>query len=495
MSTQDEKTIHTPEPPSVQVHIEKGQANKIDFEFSGPFRLGRDKSCEIHFSDPEVSRAHAEFWFLEDQWWVYDLQSANGTFLDGIKIERAPLTGKNRIMLGIDGPILVVTIEGVTEAEQTQTSSKTVTQYIQRYFSNTGEHEIGEHTLMLRRAYDRLQKKQKKKYAIIIVVIVCLFVASGAYAILKHMESRKQKQLAENIFYTMKSLELEFAGFLKAARLSRDTHTLEQLEKYRARRKEMEKNYEQFIETLDIYGKKTTEEDRIILRIARTFGECEINMPSGFSEEVDAYIEKCQSSDRMVRAIDRAIKYGYIKKIAETLLEHDLPPQFAYIALQESDFDVYACGPKTRYGIAKGPWQFIPSTAINYGLRTGPLVNVRQPDPRDERHHMGKSTLAAARYIRDIYDTEAQASGLLVIASYNWGERRVIELIRNLPENPKERNFWRLLAEYRDKIPQETYDYVFYIIAAAVIAENPRLFGFEFDNPLAYLDEKLKSEQ
>jgi len=53
------------------------------------------------------------------------------------------------------------------------------------------------------------------------------------------------------------------------------------------------------------------------------------------------------------------------------------------------------------------------------------------------------------------------------------------------PVNPRERNFWQLLSKHRDKIPQETYDYVFYIISAAVIGENPRMFGFNFDNPLA----------
>ena len=126
MSNQEEKTVHKPEPPPLRVHVEKGQANKIDFEFTGPFRLGRDESCEIHFSDLQVSRSHAELWYLEDRWWVYDLKSANGTFVDGIKIDRVPLSGKNRIMLGIDGPILVVTIEKVTEAEQMQISSKTV---------------------------------------------------------------------------------------------------------------------------------------------------------------------------------------------------------------------------------------------------------------------------------------------------------------------------------------------------------------------------------
>jgi hypothetical protein len=57
-----------------------------------------------------------------------------------------------------------------------------------------------------------------------------------------------------------------------------------------------------------------------------------------------------------------------------------------------------------------------------------------------------------------------------------------------MPANPKERNFWRLLARHRDQIPQETYDYVFYIVSAAVIGENPRTFGFNFDNPLADLE-------
>jgi hypothetical protein len=76
------------------------------------------------------------------------------------------------------------------------------------------------------------------------------------------------------------------------------------------------------------------------------------------------------------------------------------------------------------------------------------------------------------------------------MASYNWGERRVIKLIRQMPENPRERNFWQLLEKYRHEIPRETYDYVFYIFSAAVIGENPNLFGFEFENPLAHLDEK-----
>jgi hypothetical protein len=70
------------------------------------------------------------------------------------------------------------------------------------------------------------------------------------------------------------------------------------------------------------------------------------------------------------------------------------------------------------------------------------------------------------------------------MASYNWGEGRVVKLLRSLPANPRERNFWRVLQRYRQQVPNETYDYVVSIVSAAAIGENPKLFGLNFDNPL-----------
>jgi hypothetical protein len=37
-------------------------------------------------------------------------------------------------------------------------------------------------------------------------------------------------------------------------------------------------------------------------------------------------------------------------------------------------------------------------------------------------------------------------------------------------------------------VPGETYDYVFNIVSAAVIGEDPRLFGLSFDNPLGFVE-------
>jgi soluble lytic murein transglycosylase-like protein len=266
-----------------------------------------------------------------------------------------------------------------------------------------------------------------------------------------------------------------------------DSHSQQgkdEIQNYQTRRKEMEQSYDRFLSTLHVYDSKMTEQRRLILRIARIFGECELAMPPEFATEIEAYIKKWQSSGRLAKAIRTANDNGYTSKIEAELLGQDLPPEFFYLALQESDFDQYISGPPTRKGIAKGMWQFIPETAIKYGLRVGPLVDFRRPDPGDDRHHYDRETKAAARYLKDLYSTDAQASGLLVMACYNWGENQVLPLVRGMPANPRERNFWRLLSKYRSKIPQETYDYVFYIASAAVIGENPRLFGFDFDNPL-----------
>jgi soluble lytic murein transglycosylase-like protein len=186
-----------------------------------------------------------------------------------------------------------------------------------------------------------------------------------------------------------------------------------------------------------------------------------------------------RSTGRLQTALNRARSYGYVQTIGKALKENNLPKQFLFLALRESEFFPNAVGKITRYGYAKGMWQFIPETAEHYGLKIGPRYQEAVYDPFDERFHVDKATRAAARYLRDINNTEAQASGLLVMASYNWGENNIREIIRTMPENPKDRNFWLLMKKAR--IPKETYDYVYYIFSAAVICENPRMFGFDFD--------------
>ncbi len=486
--------------PAAKIRITR--ADGMIFNFTTRFTIGRHSDCDICIQDDVVSRRHADVFWENGQWWIQDLQSANGVFIDGQRIDRTALFGLGRIQLGAGGPTVFFDVETHTavppvyqpptpppQAETiaprpTSVDRPNLDHYKDHYFGKTVDGTAGEHTMMVRRAFAQVQKKQRVTYGIIIGMVVVLLMVTGSVAWYKHSQVVEQRKLAAEVFYTMRALEIDLIKLRVEAAQRKSAEANKQIDAVKDQKKQLEQSYDRYVDSLGIYSRGMDEKEKIIMRIAHRFGECEINMPDGFVEEVSAFIENWQSSKRLARVIRRAQQQGYIPKILETLTDEDLPAQFFYLAVQESNLDHQAVGPPTRFGIAKGMWQFIPSTAQKYGLRIGPLKDEAVVDLLDERHDFEKSTRAAASYLRDIYTTDAQASGLLVMASYNWGERRVVKLIQTMPENPRERNFWQLITAYREKVPEETYDYVFSIFTAAVIGENPRLFGFDFDNPL-----------
>jgi peptidoglycan lytic transglycosylase D len=518
----------------VRVVVGTSPADRRDFAFQQPFRIGRAHECEVSIPNEMVSRNHAGVTFANGYWWVVDNGSVNGLFVDGQRVTHAPIAPTLTLRLGAEGPYVWFQVEepatepalpelpadaqpeasrleaalarpepAILEPQPTEQAPEPAQptprprdgsrtrDLATKYFGKPVEgEEVGEHTMFVRQAFRQIQKKQKRRYGGIIAALVVLALGIAGFAAYQYQQARQQKAAAQDIFYAMKSLDVDIAGLEKLVLDSGRAQGAEQIKRYRERRLDLERNYDRFLSTLQVYDPKMKEPDRLLLRVARVFGECELAMPPDFAAEVESYIKRWQSSGRYARAVRTAREKGYTARITEELLAQGLPPQFFYLAMQESDFDAFISGPPTRKGIAKGMWQFIPETGAKYGLRIGPLADLRRPDPGDDRHDWQKATKAAIRYLKDLYTTDAQASGLLVMASYNWGEERVIPLIRNLPPNPRDRNYWRLLATYKDKVPQETYDYVFYIVSAAVIGENPRLFGFDFDNPLAHLDQK-----
>lgn len=248
----------------------------------------------------------------------------------------------------------------------------------------------------------------------------------------------------------------------------------------------MKARYQQYVDEMKSlklrFPTDSQYEEELIIRVARGFGESELELPEGFINEVKRYIERWQKSTRMKRAMKYLSDNYYAHIIIDALEKEGLPTYFIYLPLQESDYNTHAIGPETRHGIAKGAWQFLATTGQEYGLSPGPLADTREYDEQDERFDFNLATQAGARYLKYIYSTQAQASGLLVMAGYNYGHNRVRNMISKMPDNPRDRNFWKFIQQY--EIPKETYDYVFRIFAAAVIGEDPEHFGFNFKSPL-----------
>lgn len=480
------------EPPenqksTIHITVKHGQAQGIEVRFTDSFTIGRGSENDVQLIDTAVSRNHVKFVFDGENWQVQDMGSSNGTFLNGERITTIPLPEQADIQLGKGGPVITAIIEkketpknGHTLKERETERLSSETQIIRHYFDKSSTEEAGEHTMMIRRAFEKAHKKKSQKYWVIIGVSLLILITSiGVIAYQKH-KINKFKLTAQNIFYDMKSLELQINKLEDVIRVSGNASQANELQDKRLKLRDMEKNYDNFVKELGTY-KKLSEEERVIYRMARVFGECELGIPADFAQEVMSYIKKWKSTNRLKEGLERAKTRGYTPVIAKAMNDNNLPPQFFFLALQESGFNERAVGPSTRFGYAKGMWQFIPMTADAYNLLVGPLFAQPVYDPVDDRFNFEKATNAAARYLKYINNTDAQASGLLVMASYNWGEGRVINAIRQMPENPGERNFWKLLAI--KSIPQETYDYVFYIFSASVICDNPKLFGFDGDCP------------
>lgn len=469
------------------VSVKHGLTVDRELRFENTFTIGRGGENDLQFKDACVSRNHLKVVFDGTDWQLHDVGSSNGTFINGERIGSIALDEPVDVELGKNGPVISFVVEKMElpkpepkpepePASETKPVAFSETQIIRHYFSDSKTEDAGEHTIMIRRAFEKAHKKKSRKYWVIIGVTLLVLATAAGVIVYQTNKIKTFKHTAQNIFYDMKSLELQISKLEEAmTSAAGNTYQAGELQAKRRKLREMEKNYDTFVRELGTYN-KLTEEEKAIYRMARVFGECDINIPADFTKEVMSYINKWKSTNRLRDGLERAQTNGYTPTIVKALNENNLPPQYFFLALQESGFNERAIGPMTRFGYAKGMWQFIAMTADTYNLKVGPLYAKPVYDPMDDRFDFQRATHAAARYLKFINNTEAQSSGLLVMASYNWGEERVINAIRKMPENPRDRNFWRLLAI--KSIPSETYDYVFYIFSASVICENPKLFGF-----------------
>ncbi len=119
---------------------------------------------------------------------------------------------------------------------------------------------------------------------------------------------------------------------------------------------------------------------------------------------------------------------------------------------------------------ATGLFQFLPSTAKNYGVARADMCDVE------------KMTPAAAHYIADRMAElgEDSETMTLVLLSYNQGPGWVTDTLRQLRETANyQRNFWTIYAN-RNKLGEnfrQEAGYVPSFFAAAIIGENPKNFG------------------
>lgn len=184
------------------------------------------------------------------------------------------------------------------------------------------------------------------------------------------------------------------------------------------------------------------------------------NIPVELNKYVEYYIylfTETRFREHYEKWLRRYFAYSGI--IRNILVSQGLPDDMVFVAMAESGFSNRAVSPMGAVGM----WQFIYGTGIRYGLRVDDWV--------DERRDIFLSTIAASKYLKELY--QMFGHWYLAWAAYNAGEKRIEKALRIT----KSKDFWEILR--KGAIPKETAGYVPKIIALALITKNLEKFGFK----------------
>ena len=185
-----------------------------------------------------------------------------------------------------------------------------------------------------------------------------------------------------------------------------------------------------------------------------------INLP--YNAIIRTYIKNYTSHYSMMHNVVPLTKY-YFPMIDEELIKAGLPIELHAMAIIESGLNPTIT---SRAG-AGGLWQFIPSTARAYGLTVNSMV--------DERFDPVKSTRAACRFMKDLYNMYNDWG--LALAAYNCGPGNVNKALAATGGDPS--SFWEVYWY----LPSETRGYVPAFIAALYTYNYHQAHNIRSSNP------------
>lgn len=100
ITRQNELLAYQQAPAITLLRHTPGELNPLRFS-SAAVTIGRDPACDLPLTDKTVSANHARLSYHHGQWWVEDLNSRNGTFLNHTPVsEQMVLTSGDELRCG-----------------------------------------------------------------------------------------------------------------------------------------------------------------------------------------------------------------------------------------------------------------------------------------------------------------------------------------------------------------------------------------------------------
>jgi Transglycosylase SLT domain/FHA domain len=420
------------------VRLERGRRVGSVALPAAPFTLGRDPGCDLVLSHARVSRLHARIEPSERGHVLTDLQSANGTAVDGRPVH-APLELRSGDRIALAGEVELVYERRLSLPTAAWVAAAVgVALAFGLFLALRGDPVMEEATRLAAEGVSASQRGDYPTAKVRLKSAVGLMLREGRLddvprsAVMRTAMDRLDARLGGDV-----DLASVFERALAETRpvAPKAGHAACRLDRVPP----------------DRLDDCIRERVRLVMIGLRQDPDA---VPDDFYAQVGRRLSL--EHDFIENALERAPRYSAM--MSEELANAKMPPLLRYLALIESGYRVRA---RSAAG-AVGLWQFLPGTARDYGL----VVS----DTRDDRADAQLSTQAAARYLRALAFEFGGDALLLALASYNRGENAVRRALKRLDDPFSERSYWALVEAHY--LPPETAEYVSRFVAAAVAGEG-----------------------
>jgi soluble lytic murein transglycosylase-like protein len=488
-------------------------------EVSSSVTLGRSHGNDMAFTGDEfgiVSARHALVALKGSSLWLRDLDSTNGTFVGKTRVTERELLGGEIIMLGPDGPAMRVEVIDALEAVPGSLTlpmggRETTTMMASELglFARQARRRDGSRSLILemarrlrgsnspQEAMQGLMRDPERLARLLQGGVKPERVADWIGGMgSRFARSRKRILWIGGVLGGIALVGLSVLGwqnFSYRQKLKRQGDLLAQIhelengldapakagedspERARAVHQLLaaEKQLFQLREKLNLPDRAATYRDPLGADVHRLFeelGKKAFIVPESFIKTVKeqiTYFTAPGNRATLARCFARKARYEGI--IRQELMKRNLPPDFLYIAMQESLLDSNAQSAND----ARGLWQLVPETAREFDLQV-PEDWKAVPAARDDRTRPRASTRAAASYLHTLYSEFGDAA--LAMAAYNAGAGKMRKTLRRIDDPVNDRDFWYI---YRmGYMSAETREYVPKIIAMMLIDRKRAKYGF-----------------
>ncbi|HEY0544234.1 MAG TPA: FHA domain-containing protein [Pyrinomonadaceae bacterium] len=439
--------------------------------------IGRGAEVTLKLDDDGLSRHHATIHREADRVWILDEVSTNGTYLNGAQVPAvgSPLADGDEISIGNDTTI-TVSIRQVVERASPAQAKAAVT---------------GGSTF--------------KVWPIVAALAAVFVILIAALAIGSRVGGGGDEDSANNRQRTRRTEELPPLNNNNGATPSPSSSPNDlgglpndNLLPEEDATKNVPPSGKTYLEMSEDEKRKFVEQRAE--RVARMIGnrEAEAVTPEAalkIKAFVDTYARRLRSPrlggscnfprDDLTTLLTRGSRNAPF--IIHAFNEKGLDPQIGlYLAMIESEYCICLQSPTGPLGM----YQFTQATGRTYGLKIVPGASPSNPDERCQPEPSARAASGYIKFLIGRYGTGPR-SVPLAIASYNSGEGGLSQNLEKAlsAAGQQERSFWTLLAQADNlsaQFQKENKNYPTKFFAAAIVGENPQVFGVQLQPLSSY---------